>query len=305
MRRAWFLVAAIGVVAGAHAQYPPEAASGLEIGVRYWLSSGLTKRAHDASSFSPILANPTSVLDYDDLWANSVELHARKAFAEKWWVKGNLGVGRINTGTFTDQDFVIFGGQKFYAETVSGMSGRLNYGTIDLGREIWRRNNTALGVFAGYNQWNEHLTSYGYSSTTGGGSLGDHAPAVGNDLTWRAARVGAVFSAQRGRTRYALEAALVPYATYRNADSHFLRQSPNDLGPAPNVIGQGRGTGGQLELEVRRLYPQYFGLEFGLGVRYWNLASSHGTQEQAGLNFPLVFLKSERLGALLSVTRAW
>jgi hypothetical protein len=160
-------------------------------------------------------------------------------------------------------------------------------------------------VFAGYGQWNEHVTSYGLSSTTGGGSLGESQPAVGNDLTWKAVRLGGAMRAERGRTRYTAEVALVPYASYRNEDSHFLRQSPSDLGPVPNVIGEGRGTGAQFEIEVRRSYPQYLGLEFGLGLRYWTLSSTHGTQEQAGLNFPLVSLKSERFGGLFSITKAW
>jgi hypothetical protein len=310
MRKAWFLVAAVLAAGGAQAQEPAEATAGLEVGVRYWLSSGMTKRAHDASSFSPILANPTSVLEYDDMWASSVELHARKAFGEKWWVKGYLGLGRINTGTFTDQDFIILNGQKFFSETVSGMNGKLSYGTIDVGREVWRRGNTAFSLFAGYSQWNEHVTSYGLSSTTGGGSLGDSQPAVGNDLTWKAARLGGAMRAERGRTRYTAEVVLVPYASYRNEDSHFLRSaavgsSSGALGPVPNVIGEGRGTGAQFEIELRRSYPQYLGLEFGLGLRYWTLSSTRGTQEQAGLNFPLVSLKSERLGGLFSITKAW
>jgi hypothetical protein len=293
------------VASGAQAQDPPPPSIGLEVGVRYWVSSGSTKRAHDASSFSPILFNPTSVLNYDDLAANSVELHARKTLGDKLWVKGNVGIGRINTGTFTDQDFILLGGSLFYSETVSGLNGKLNYGTVDLGWDLWRFRDTVFGVFAGVQQWNERVTAYGYSSTTGGGGRGDTIPAVANDLTWQSVRLGVAMRGERGRTRFTAEAAFVPYASYRNEDSHFLRQSPADLGPVPNVIGEGRGNGGQIELELQRSFPQYFGLQFGVGLRYWALASSRGTQEQAGFSFPLVYLKSERAGALFSVSRAW
>ena len=304
MRTVWLAIAAMLAAGGAQAQ-PAEEAPGFEFGVRYWLSSGTTTRSHDASRFPP-LANPTSTLEYDDMWANSIELYARKTLGEKWWVKGYAGVGRINTGTFTDQDFIILNGALFYAETVSGMDGDLKYGTIDIGREVWRRGSTALSVFAGYSQWNEQLTAYGFTLTTGiGGSFDNSVPVVANDLTWKAARLGLAATAERGRTRYAMEIAVVPYATYRNEDSHFLRQSPNDLGPVPNVIAEGRGTGFQFDLEVRRVYPQLWDLEFGLGIRWWKLASTHGTQTQAGTDFPLTELKSERLGGLFTVGKSW
>jgi hypothetical protein len=303
MRGGLVFAAALLTAAGAQAQ-PATEAAGFEFGVRYWLSSGMTRRSHDASRFPP-LANPTSTLEYDDMWANSIELYARKALGEKWWVKGSAGVGRINTGTFTDQDFIILNGDLFYAETVSGMDGDLKYGSLDIGREVWRRGSSALSVFVGYSQWNEQLTAYGFTRTTGiGGSFDNSIPVIANDLTWKAARLGLAATAERGRTRYAVEVAYVPYATFRNEDSHFLRQGAGDLGPAPNVIGEGRGTGFQFELEVRRVYPQLWDLEFGFGIRWWKLASSHATQAQAGMDFPLD-LKSERLGGLFSVGKRW
>ena len=309
MRGVLAFVVAIVAATAAQAQEPAPS-SGLEFGVRYWLSSGMTRRSHDASRFPP-LANPTSTLEYDDMWANSFELYARKTLGEKWWAKGSVGVGRINTGTFTDQDFIILGGELFYAETVSGMDGDLKYGTIDVGREVWRRGRDALSVFVGYSQWNEQLTAYGFTLTTGiGGSFDNSVAVIANDLTWKAARLGLAATAERGRTRYAVEIAVVPYATYRNEDSHFLRaqpvgSNPFALGPVPNVIGEGRGTGFQFELEVRRVYPQLWDLEFGLGIRWWKLASTHGTQTQAGMDFPLTELKSERLGGLFTVGKSW
>ena len=69
--------------------------SGWELGARYWLSTGQTKRSHNAQGEFPVLGNPTSVLTYDDLTAHAIELHARKSFANRWFVKGNLGLGEI------------------------------------------------------------------------------------------------------------------------------------------------------------------------------------------------------------------
>src|SRR5262249_12542234 len=149
---------------------------------------------------------PTSTLEYDDMWANSGELYARKALGEKWWIKGNAGLGRINTGTFTDQDFIILSGSLYYAETVSGMDGKLNYATVDLGREVWRRDSDVLSVFVGYQHWNEHVTAYGFTRTTGiGGSFDNNSPVVANDLTWKSLRLGLAAGAQRGRTKYSAE----------------------------------------------------------------------------------------------------
>src|SRR5215213_1128915 len=70
----------------------------LEIGVRYWISSGQTQSSHDASGADPILGNPTSTLTYDKLGAHTAELYARKSFGERWFVKGNAGIGTITHG---------------------------------------------------------------------------------------------------------------------------------------------------------------------------------------------------------------
>jgi len=305
MRGAWFFVSLAIAGAGAHAQTPPEATGGWEAGVRYWLNTGSTQRSHDASAFSPILANPTSTLIYGGLDSHVVELHARKGFGEGWFVKGNLGIGTVNTGTFTDQDFIILGGVRFMAETTSAVSGKLQYATIDAGRELWRTGNTTVALFAGYQHWNERLDGHGLQDSFGPSSLPASVLVISNQLTWKSLRLGAEARSVRGRTRFTLEAALVPYAKYRNEDSHYLRQDPADLGPAPNVIGDGWGWGGQLEAEVRRSFPGLWGLELGVGYRYWKLDSKEGTQRQAGLEFPLVDLRSERHGVTFSATKAW
>lgn len=305
MRGAWFLGAAILVVAGARAQEPPEAANGLEVGLRYWVGTGSTKRSHDASSFSPLLLNPTSTLTYNNLDANTLELFARKGFGERWYVKGNLGLGTINTGTFTDQDFFISGGVPVMTQTTSAADGKLGYASVDVGRDVWQLGEATVSLFAGYQQWNERVDGHGFSDSFGTLGLGPGTLVVTNDLTWKSWRLGTEMRAVRGRMRFSFEAALVPYAKYRNEDSHYLRQSPNDLGPVPNVIATGQGWGGQFEAEVRRSYPELWGLEFGIGARYWKLESEKGTQTQAGFAFPIVDLVSKRYGITLSATKSW
>src|SRR5262245_44920088 len=98
MRRAWFLAAAC-LIGSAQAQSASEERAGWELGVRYWLSTGETKSSHDASSSDCLTGipcgNPTSTLTYDRLDANTIELYARKGFGERWFVKGNVGLGSV------------------------------------------------------------------------------------------------------------------------------------------------------------------------------------------------------------------
>jgi hypothetical protein len=286
MRKTWLLVAALCFAADAGAQpapeaqasaaqAEPEARAGWELGVRYWLSTGSTKSSHDASGLDPTAGNPTSTLTYDKLAAHTAELYARKSFGERWFVKGNAGIGAIPNGRLVDQDF--FAGQALFLETESGLSGKLYYGTIDIGRELWKKGNSTFGLFVGYQRWNERLDAYGFSNTDQAlffftQELGDNVPVISNEQTWDSLRIGAEMKSQRGRTRFQAELAFIPYARYRNEDSHWLRQA--SLGSAPNVIATGRGMGAQFELEVRRSYPEYFGAEIGVGYRYCRNASN-------------------------------
>jgi hypothetical protein len=305
MRAAWFLIAALCVAPGARAQSAPDT-PGLEVSVRYWLSTGNTKSSHDASGLQPLLGNPTSTLTYDNLGAHSVELNARKRFGERWFVKGNVGIGAIPNGRLVDQDFAT--AQALVFETTSGLSGKLAYGMFDIGREVWKRGNASFGFFVGYHYWNERLDAYGASNS--GEPLfvfldlpGDNVPLISNQQIWDSLRIGAEMRSQRGRTRLQAELALIPYARYRNEDSHWLRQAT--LGPAPNIIATGRGTGAQLELDLRRSYPEYFGLELGVGYRYWRLSSNDGTTTFGGHSFPVTQLVSERQGVMFTVSKSW
>lgn len=289
---------------GALAQAPE--AHRLELGVRYWMSTGQTRSSHDASGVDPILGNPTSTLSYDKLAAHTAELYARKALGERWFVKGNAGIGTITHGRLVDQDFAT--SQALIFETTSGLDGKLYYGTIDFGREVAKSGNSTFGLFAGYQYWNERLNAYGASNSGDPFFVftalpGNTVPVISNEQMWDSARLGAEMRSVRGRTRFQAEVALIPYARYRNEDSHWLRQ--DTLGPAPNVIATGQGRGAQFEFEVRRTFPDLFDLEFGLGYRYWKMESTKGTMTFGGGSFPVVDLMSERHGVTFSVTKAW
>lgn len=282
----------------------PASAQGWELGARYWLSTGSTVRSHNAQGVAPSRGNPTSVLTYEDLNAHALELYARKDFGQRWFLRGNAGLGWIRSGTFDDEDFLA--GQVKSIDTTSAVKGnRLSYATIDLGRDFWVLGNTTIGLFAGYHHWTERLDAYGLIFTVGGsGSIGESVPVITNEVTWRSLRLG--IGANAGftpRTRLSIDLAWVPYADVRDEDSHYLRTSPNDLGPTPNIIMEGRGRGMQFDLELRHLIRAQW--ELGAGLRHWWLRATRGNRFAAGTSLPLTELESQRTGLTFSLTRRW
>lgn len=284
-----------------------EAAPGGELGLRYWLSTGENKHSHNAQVLFPGAGNPTSVLTYENLDANVLELYGRLNFAQNWFIKGNLGYGRINTGSFDDEDYVA--GQVKFSDTTSSVpEGWLAYGTFDIGRNEWvmRQGRTTLGAFIGYNQWTEYVDAYGATDTLGGG--GDISPEVkviSNKVIWRSLRVGlAADLALATRTRLGIDLALIPYARVRNEDSHHLRTDPSDLGPVPNIIIEGKGRGVQFDAELR--HAVYRRTELGVGLRYWYLKATDGKRKVVDFpDLPLVELYSMRTGLTVSLTHTW
>jgi hypothetical protein len=281
---------------------------GIEAGVRYWLSSGKVKRGHNAQGFAPAAGNPTSVLTYDNVDAHVLELHAKKALANGFYLRGNLGVGRGGHGTLTDEDFLS--GQLKFSESTSSVRGsRLTYGTVDVGRDLWAfgEGRATVGLFAGYVHWNERADAYGASfpvNLLGFSPISSSVPVISNEATWRALRIGVNARLRvRERMRLTADFAFVPYADLKDEDSHFLRTAASDLGATPNIRMKGRGAGFQSDLELR--HPLSEGWDVGVGIRYWWLRSSNGSRAAAGLSLPLTEFESKRFGLTASITRAW
>jgi len=260
----------------------PEAPRG-ELGIRYWLSSGESKRSHDARAASPTVGNPSTVLTYENLDANSVELLARVRIGQTLFLKGNAGVGRINIGTAVEQDFAL--GQLPAAESVVQIrSGQLGYFSVDAGREwiILERGRTVLGPFIGFGYWREEVEAFS----------GD-VKVVSTKTSWSALRIGLAADLLLGPyTRFALDLALVPYAEVREEE-----------GPRNIVIEGRRGAGVQVDAEVR--YMLSARTEVRVGARYWHLDADDGTREAPGSSFPLVELASVRSGLTFSLRRVW
>jgi len=303
MRRAWYFIA-VFIAASAQAQTPQQTSDGLEIGVRYWLSSGYTTRSLDATSLDPAtihplattVLNPSTTTNYEQLDANIVELFARKRITESSFAKGTVGLGKINSGTLIDETFFLIGSEPFHTMTLSATDGKLGYATLDIGHELTKTPGTAFGVFVGYHYWKEKLNAHGFSDAFGTAGLPPDVLVATNEITWHALRLGGEFRLTRGRTRLIVEGAWVPYAGYRN-EASFPGFEP--------AIASGNGRGGTFDAELRRSFPQLGGIDIGIGLRYWKLNAYNGSETAGGLTLPVMDLASERHGFTFSMTKNW
>jgi hypothetical protein len=313
VRRHWAAVLLLAAFGEAIAQDPLPAAKRGDLGVRWWVSTGETKLSHNAQSLDPAAGNPTSVLVYENLDANTFELFGRQNFRNNLFLKGTLGVGEINRGAFDDEDFAA--GQVKFSDTTSSVTqGRIGYGTIDLGYQwVLREGAVTLGVFGGFSQWTENYDAYGATDHLGfiGGDISRDVNVISNKVRWRALRAGFAGQFVLGRARLSLDLAAVPYAEFRNEDSHHLRaqpvgSNPFALGPVPNIIDEGEGWGVQLDAELR--YEIVRRTELGVGVRYWYLEAREGTTDFRNFSngeFPVVDFYSWRTGVTISLLRTW
>lgn len=296
----------LAVCAAATAQDDPPLAARRDFGVRYWLSTGETSRSHSAQGLNPSFGNPTSVLLYENLDANVLELFARQINRDNVFLKGTLGVGRVNAGLFHDEDFNA--GQVKFSDTSSPVTeGRIGYVTIDLGRQwVLREGAVTLGAFGGFTQWTEDMDAHG--ATIHVGPIAPISPdtlVISNKVRWRALRVGFAGDFVLGsRTRLALDLAFSPYAEVRDEDSHHLRP---DLGPVPNILLKGEGWGLQWDAELRHELGRR--TELGVGVRYWYMETTDGTRTLPNLPtfpaLPVTELYSTRFGVTLSLRHTW
>jgi hypothetical protein len=288
-----------------NAQEPFTPAKRGDLGVRWWVSTGETKISHNAQNLDPTAGNPTSVLEYNDLDAHALELFGRQNFRNDFFLKGVLGVGRINSGAFEDEDFNL--GQVKFSDTTSAVpQGRIDYALVDVGRHwVLRQGAVSLGVFAGFAQWREGYDAFGATDHLGfiGGDISRDVNVVSNKVRWRALRLGVAGEFAMRSARLMLDLAAVPYAEMRNEDSHHLRA---DLGPVPNIIDKGHGWGVQLDAELR--YEIARRTELGIGARYWYMELSDGTTDFhnfANAETPLVEFYTRRTGLMLSLRRTW
>jgi opacity protein-like surface antigen len=246
----------------------PASGWGIEAGVRYWYSGGRFQMdlGDDVTpANSNILASRLTYVSN----AGSAEVFGRLDTPSNVFVKGFLGGGALTSGRLNDEDWFAFNNAVPYSNTISDpLKGKIVYGTIDAGYDVFRSAGQKVGVFVGYNHYKENKDAYGCVQIANPSS--DCAPslpgtvlAITENSTWQALRVGA--NAQLTLVpglRLTGDVAYLPYVRFGGLDIHWLRAVDDNRSPES---GQGRGV--QLETVVSYDITPDFSV--GVGARYW------------------------------------
>jgi hypothetical protein len=259
-----------------------------------WLSSGRTKRSKNANVISPLLGDPTSTLDFDELDSTVSEAGVQLRIRDDWFVRGSYGRGDINSGRFVDDDFVTAEGAAvlgasvpdahMFSRSISDIGGDSNlwYVTADLGRRLATSDSGKgkLDGFVGIQFWREHYEVFrgiqvvctASSICNAPGTVFD-APGAGvtNTVEWTSFRVGVSGQYEISRVRLDGNLAFIPYTKLFSRDSHLARDDLRK--PSFTMEGEGIGAEGEVGLSVRVLA----GLYMTVGYRYWWLKVLDGT----------------------------
>jgi len=302
-----------------------------KLGLRYWHSEGETEYSHCASTACGSSAisvthrgvtytsagDPTSKLNYSGTKAgigeifgtyeiNKISLMAKYGTE----IRGNDG------GKFRDQDWVkspTTGQNVEFSDTLSDTRNtKVNYYTADLGM-LYDANITGTKItpFLGYVRYKEKLSAYGavyqpddISYSSGNASISNSTLVLQNDITWTGFRIGVdVDYPVNKEFSFNLNAAYVFGLDADNKDSHVLRTSNSDLGPAPNIKNVGNGDYGYM-IDVLGQYKYSPQLAFDFGYRWWMFDTDSGNTKfgptfNAANTWPNRSLKSERSGLLI------
>jgi hypothetical protein len=291
-----------------------------DVVVGTWISTGETRWAHNASSSSPLLGNPTSKLTYKDVGTNVFDLAGTYWFRPRLFGRLNIGVAGIGGGRLTDDDYLAADGGNPSSRTISNINGNsMWYLNADVGGRVTNFINHRgwLDVFGGFQYWHTEYTavSLGQVTCTSAGSTVDlgggnvlcnpsgPSPPVGsgteiitNTTNWYSIRLG-------GRTEYRLtrqlsllgSVALLPVSIVENKDVHHLR---SDLQQNPSISMLGIGIGADADVGARFMFTKNVGLNVGYRV-WWNrMYDGNVTFHNVGSSqeFPLTQFQSLRHG---------
>jgi hypothetical protein len=250
----------------------------LELGTRYWISSGtLAKDLLDDPRSS---ANLNSRLTYSGLGSGTFEGYGRIDTTFGSFFKGYGGLGGLNRGALNDEDFPP--GLSPYSSTLSQqLSGKLAYGSIDFGQILVTRERTRWSLLAGYGYLNEKVNAVGCAQIAGNPficapALDPGLLAITENASWQFARVGLLAEFKvLDCLKLSAEVAWLPYVQVVSQDTHWLRlgSQPGDIaGPIPE-----RGGGSGVQLEAIMSYQVSERVTLGLGARYWHLQTRGNT----------------------------
>jgi hypothetical protein len=290
-----------------------------EIAAGTWISSGETRWAHNASSSSPLLGNPTSKLTHKDVATNVFDLAGTYWFRPRLFGRLNIGVAGIGGGRLTDDDYLAADGGNPSSRTISNINGNgMWYLNADVGGRVTNFINHRgwLDMFGGFQYWHTEYTAVGLGQVTctSAGANTDLDPfkvgtqalcpnsvsggttVITNTTNWYSMRLG-------GRTEYRLtrqfsllgSVALLPVSIVENKDVHHLR---SDLQQNPSISMLGIGIGADADVGAKFMFTKNVGLNVGYRV-WWNrMYDGDVTFHNVGSSqeFPLTQFQSLRHG---------
>ncbi len=261
--------------------YPPELyelrpSLEIDVGVRYWYSTGKTQmQLFDASG-----AIPVSQLTWSDQTGHAGEgyFNIRQ---NDYFLKGYIGAGILTGGKLQDEDFPP--AISPYSSTNSGSKdGKLRYLSVDFGYYLLNTPGGKLGGFVGYHYDSETMNAYGCTQTAGNAAICGTTPipdsvnVITEKYRWSSVRLGIAGEVElMPNLKLSGDAAWLPYTSLRGSDTHWLRlgTGPTDFtGATPQT---GRGTGMQFEGIVSYMFTN--NVTLGVGGRYWHMEAPDAT----------------------------
>ncbi len=241
----------------------------VEAGMRYWRSNG-----KDAYNY---YADPTPTLEvsrlsYEGMAANSGEMFFRVDAASgplsNFFVKGYFGLGGIKSGNLYDEDFPPITDP--YSKTKSDTAGKLRYGSIDFGYNVYTNKYVRVGAFTGYHYWSETVDASGCLQVgsnpfiCGMSPLDTSIVVITEQDRWNSMRFGGAVDVNlTDRLTWSGDFAYV--TTWQRAqDTHYFT-----FGVSP---ASGTGNGFQLESTLKYQITDKFNL--GVGARWWHFTSN-------------------------------
>ncbi len=293
-----------------------------DLAIGAWISTGNTQWAHNASSASPLLGNPSSKLTYKDVGTNVLELTGTVWVTPKWFGRLNVGVASIGGGRLTDDDYLAADGGNPSSETFSDLKGDgMWYLNADFGKRVveFPHSRGWLDLFVGYQYYYQRFTANGLGQTSCSNagqtvdldpgtpgtqplcnpnqSVSSAIPVITNTATWNSLRMGGSAEYRLTRRFSVLgTVALIPLSIIDNKDIHHLR---NDLQQNPSISAKGYGVGADADVGVRLMVIKNMFLNLGYRI-WWNHAyDGTVTFHPVGApsdSFPLTQFQSVRQG---------
>lgn len=269
----------------------------MEAGLRYFYSNG--KSQQDLFS-STVPGQVNSRLIYSGLLSHSAEAFVRLDHDSRVFIKGNLGIGSITSGTLYDEDMPP--DTVPYSDTNHTIrDSSMRYGSLDLGYKLIDGAAGDLGPYVGYRYFYQRARGFGCAQVAQGnicaaaGAIPTTNAALTETETWRGVAIG-MNSRMNLAPRWKLEvdAAYLPYLDRAGVDNHWARA---DINPGPE---NGSGWGAQIEALLSYAVTPRFSV--GVGGRYWYFATLDGSSQfPQGGAAPLKYT-ADRYGGFLQAS---